>query len=112
MSDRVYAQVVNGKLEISHVNGTFKEKMTNTGNMKNMLNNSIPQDKHDEGTPPLDVYANESAARSALKGYCRNTDLGGGRKSRRYNKKRSTRVNRKGSKRGTRRSRRVMQHGG
>lgn len=112
MSDRVYAQVVNGQLEISYVNVSFKEKMANTGNIKNMLNNSIPQDIHDIGTPPLKVYDNEAAARRALSQYCRNTDLGGGRKSRRYNKKRSTRVNRKGSKRSTRRSRRVMQHGG
>ena len=72
----------------------------------------------DPDTPELTIYKSEDDARRALSQHChktglvRKTDLGGGRKSRRYNKKRSTRVNRKGSKRGTRRSRRVMQHGG
>ena len=102
MSDRVYAQVVDGRLEIYPVPSMKAPSFTT----------ATPQDRHDQGTPALNVYLNEQAARHTLIRYCINTDRGGGRKSRRYNKKRSTRVNRKGSKRSTRRSRRVMQRGG
>ena len=101
-SGPVYAKVYNGEIVVYPAGHGASSMIAPTMN----------RFKTDPNTPELTIYANESAARSALKGYCRKTDLGGGRKSRRYNKKRSTRVNRKGSKRGTRRSRRVMQHGG
>lgn len=102
-SGPVYAKVYKGEIVVYPVGRGDSSSMTAT---------TMDRFKTDTNTPELTIYANEAAARSALKGYCRNSDLGGGRKSRRYNKKRSTRVNRKGSKRGTRRSGRVMQHGG
>lgn len=98
----VFAKVYNGEIVVYPAGR----------GASSMIAPTIDRFKTDPNTPKLTIYANEATARRELKQYCINTDLGGGRKSRRYNKKRSTRVNRKGSKRGTRRSRRVMQHGG
>lgn len=102
-SGPVFAKVYKGEIVVYPAGRGTSSSMTAT---------TIDKYKIDPNTPELAVYPNEAAARSALKIYCHKTDLGGGRNSRRYNKKRSTRVNRKGSKRSTRRSRRVMQHGG
>lgn len=102
-SGPVYAKVYKGEIVVYPAG---------RGTASSMAHPTADRFRIDPGTPPLDIYKNEAAARSALSQHCSKSDLGGGQKSRRYNKKRSTRVNRKGSKRSTRRSRRVMQHGG